>query len=273
MRSAFATKSGWDQRIARSEELAKSYPFASEILSFYREIALFQKDLYRYLEKSTYHPVENTPNLPDHWDAFVLLPHFQPVLYVTARAGPGPLAQLASELSDAGPAVWEPLLDDHWKTEHADDDGSSLSHSFFAHAFFQPYAEYLAAQADSVSNYTRAVCPFCSRKPALGILRPEGDGAKRSLLCSLCSTEWEYRRIVCPACGEQDVDKLPIYTANEFEQIRVEACDTCKVYIKTVDLTKNGRAVPVVDELAAIPLTLWAAEKGYTKLQANLLGT
>jgi len=28
-----------------------------------------------------------------------------------------------------------------------------------------------------------------------------------------------------------------------------------------------------VDELAAIPLSLWAQEKGYSKLQANLLGT
>jgi FdhE protein len=52
----------------------------------------------------------------------------------------------------------------------------------------------------------------------------------------------------------------------------VEACETCKRYLKTVDLTKNGLAIPEVDELAAIPLSLWAQEKGYTKLQTNLLG-
>lgn len=28
----------------------------------------------------------------------------------------------------------------------------------------------------------------------------------------------------------------------------------------------------VVDELAAIPLSLWASENGYTKLNPNLLG-
>jgi formate dehydrogenase maturation protein FdhE len=39
-----------------------------------------------------------------------------------------------------------------------------------------------------------------------------------------------------------------------------------------VDLTKNGHAVPVVDELATIPLNLWAQEHGYTKVQPNLLG-
>jgi len=35
----------WDQRIDRAKELAEVYPFASEILSFYAEIASFQKSL------------------------------------------------------------------------------------------------------------------------------------------------------------------------------------------------------------------------------------
>jgi FdhE protein len=92
------------------------------------------------------------------------------------------------------------------------------------------------------------------------------------LICSLCATEWGYRRIVCPACGEESVDKLPVYIAEELPHVRVEACDTCRHYIKTIDLTKDGRAMPVVDELAAIPLSLWASENRYTKWSANLLG-
>jgi len=102
-----------------------------------------------------------------------------------------------------------------------------------------------------------------------------GDGGKRSLVCSLCATEWDFRRIVCPTCGEENVDKLPVFAANGVDAlsyIRVEACDTCHHYLKTIDMTKNGHAVPVVDELAAIPLSLWAADKGYSKLVANLLG-
>ena len=34
---------------------------------------------------------------------------------------------------------------------------------------------------------------------------------------------------------------------------------------------KNGLAVPVVDEIAAIPLDLWAQGRGYSKLQVNLM--
>jgi formate dehydrogenase maturation protein FdhE len=43
--------------------------------------------------------------------------------------------------------------------------------------------------------------------------------------------------------------------------------------VRTVDLTKDGHAIPLVDDLAAIPLSLWAHEKGYLRLQPNLLGT
>jgi len=51
----------------------------------------------------------------------------------------------------------------------------------------------------------------------------------------------------------------------------VEACDRCRSYIKTVDMTKSGRAEPIVDEMASIPLDLWAQKQGYTNLQPNLL--
>jgi len=78
--------------------------------------------------------------------------------------------------------------------------------------------------------------------------------------------------MLCPACGEENVENLVIYTADQFLHIRIEACDSCRHYIKTIDLTKNGNAVPIVDDLAAIPLSLWAEENGYSKVQANILG-
>jgi len=115
-------------------------------------------------------------------------------------------------------------------------------------------------------------CPLCDGAPHLGVMRPEGDAAKRLLQCSFCATEWDFTRIVCPACGEEDEKKVFFYSANGFEHIRVEACDSCKTYLLSVDLTKNGRAVPVVDEIAAVPLNLWARENGYSKLHPNLMG-
>lgn len=132
--------------------------------------------------------------------------------------------------------------------------------TFYARALVEPYA----ARLDE--------CPWRGHKPQVAILRPEGYGAKRSLECALCSAEWAFPRVECPACGERDFEKLAVYTAPEFEHIRIDACESCRRYLKTVDLSKNGLAVPVVDELAVVPLDLWAAEQGYVKMQANLLG-
>jgi FdhE protein len=144
-------------------------------------------------------------------------------------------------------------------------------HAFYSRVMAQADAEERAHHA-KIAASVQPVCPFCGEKPVAAVLRPEGDGAKRFLLCSLCFTEWEFRRLLCPNCGEEDKEKLPVYTAEEFPHVRVEACDTCKVYLKAVDLTKNGLAVPEVDELASVVLDIWASEHGYTKLQTNLFG-
>jgi formate dehydrogenase maturation protein FdhE len=149
----------------------------------------------------------------------------------------------------------------------------SLFERFCAQAFLQPYAELLADQAKvPTPPVRRPTCPYCGSPPLVGVLRQEGDGAKRSLLCSFCRIEWDYLRIACPACEESREQKLCVYTTPAFECVRVEACDTCRAYIETVDLTRNGLAVPEVDELAAIPLALWADERGYKKVARNIIG-
>jgi len=114
---------------------------------------------------------------------------------------------------------------------------------------------------------------LCGGRPLFGVLRLEGDGGKRCMVCSFCGYEWEFRRILCPTCGEEEEKKLPVYVAEQFPHVRVEPCDTCKFFVRTIDLTKDGHAVPVVDDLAAIPLTLWAHELGYSRLEPNLLGS
>jgi FdhE protein len=66
---------------------------------------------------------------------------------------------------------------------------------------------------------------------------------------------------------------LPVYIAELFPHVRVESCETCKHFLRTFDLTKDGNAVPLVDDLAALPLSFWAEEQGYQRIQGNLLGT
>ena len=128
-----------------------------------------------------------------------------------------------------------------------------------------------AACAKIPAGITRNTCPFCGERPVAAVRRPEGEGGKRGLVCSLCFTEWEFRRLLCPYCGEEDHQKLPIYTSPEFPHVHVEACDACGHYLKAVDLTVDGYAVAEVDEMAAVALDLWAAENGLTKISRNIL--
>jgi FdhE protein len=247
----------WDQRTQRADELAAAHPFAAEVLRFYQRVAAFQKGLYWYLQESS----------ASDFDA--LLPKLPEFLSEIEISGPEPIARSAREWKERDADRSRELLAFHWRSASP---GTS-SEATLAWLFLQPYAEHLAERTEHVHEQAAsALCPFCSRRPVVGVLRPEGDGAKRSLICSMCATEWPFGRILCPACGEESVDKLAIYTADQFRHVRVEACDTCGCYIKTVDLTKNGRAVPIVDELASIPLNLWAQEHRYVKVQANIVG-
>ena len=95
---------------------------------------------------------------------------------------------------------------------------------------------------------------------------------RRLLLCSLCSSEWVFPRSTCPSCGEARADRLQYHVTDFWPHIRIEECGSCHTYIKAIDLREDGRAVPVVDELASVELDLWVSDKGFEKLQRNLLG-
>ncbi|HEU5415940.1 MAG TPA: formate dehydrogenase accessory protein FdhE [Candidatus Angelobacter sp.] len=253
-------KSSWDLRIARASELLQKPSAATELLKFYEQLARLQKSIYEELSAYEDHNLE------------VLIPFFRELLALTNEKGSPQLRAAADQLANVGKEDWLELLQAVWQHQ-AEAQNLAPEYLFFANALLQPYAELLAEKATGVQEGTTPpLCPFCGSKPQVAVLRPEGDGGKRNLICSLCSTEWSYRRQLCPGCGEEHKDKLPVFVANEFDYVRVDACDTCKSYIKSIDLTKNGRAVPVVDELATISLNFWAQEKSYHKLAPNLFG-
>ena len=70
------------------------------------------------------------------------------------------------------------------------------------------------AARSTAQRQRQARCPFCNALPVVGVLREAGHGAKRTLVCALCLVEREYLRVVCPSCGEQQFDALPVYTAD-----------------------------------------------------------
>jgi hypothetical protein len=299
MNNSFATRlheneemneAKWDRRIRRANELASSYSFSAEGLRYYARVATFQKKLYGEIEKAFADSPKISADRPlrDELDLFLLLPKFPGFLSLIRQIAPAPLAHAAANLAQNGPAAWQRAIEDFWyrdpelaagldDTEQAQpNDSSAVTYSdrVLAWIFLQPYAECLADHRErAFLDGTPLTCPLCGGKPAVGVLRSEGDGAKKSLICMLCAHEWLFRRIYCPACGEEREPQMGYYSAPEIAHVRVDVCDTCHTYLKSIDLTKTGLAVAIVDELATIPLDLWAREHGYEKLQINLLGT
>jgi FdhE protein len=249
----------FDKRIARASELAESRPAAHDFLKFYVKLAQFQKPVFEEL------------NLKEGTCVRDLIRYFPAFLEFVRSSGLDPLIDFANRNLGSVEAQEELLLK-YWEGGGAGALKESGEAAFFARVLLQPFAESLANRCRMDFQPDKPTCPFCNAKPVTAVLRGEGDGAKRWLLCSVCSTEWPFRRVVCPNCGQQDKDKLPIYTAAGLDYVRVEACDVCRAYIKSVDLTKDGLAIPVVDELATVALNIWADEHGYTKLECNLLG-
>jgi formate dehydrogenase maturation protein FdhE len=277
----------WDYRIRRASELAASYPFAAEGLRYYGSLATFQKNVYGEIQKvlADAPRISSDRPLRDELDFFLLLPKFPKFLSTIQKIAPTALAQSAATLAMKGSAAWQQAIEDFWyrdpelpgteddRQDESFESDASASERALAWTFLQPYAEYLADHREVTTvDGTPSTCPLCGGKPAVGVFRREGDGAKKSLICMLCAHEWDFRRIYCPACGEEREPQMAYYSAPEIPHVRVDVCDTCHTYLKSVDLTKTGLAVAIVDELATIPLDLWAREHGYEKLQINLLG-
>ena len=270
----------WDQRIARARELALEQASAREALTFYAGLAEYQRALFltaRYVRGAA-----DFAGAVDVAAASAAVPDF--LVWLEGNA-PERLALMAGSLRDEV-TEWDARMREYLERgnpgDAAEDEERSVAEprAFVTEAVLQPFAE--AAAIDRREDSGRAPkrtgrrpsrCPVCSGPPYLGILREEGQGARRTLLCGCCVTEWEYLRVVCPKCLEERFDALPVYTADTFPHVRIEACDTCHRYLKTIDLTRNGLAVPLVDDIASLSLDLWAGEKGYRRLRANLLRT
>ena len=119
-------------------------------------------------------------------------------------------------------------------------------------------------------------CPACGGPPQVSVFVDSGEAlvtGQRRLVCARCANEWVYPRMTCVACGETESSKLVVLAdPQQLPHLRIDACECCKRYIVSVDARLEGNAVPVVDEIAAIPLDIAAAERGFTKVTPNLMG-
>jgi FdhE protein len=257
----------WDTRVLRAEKLARDSEPTKEILTFYARLLQSQKEVDEFLRSRR----DWLPSGSLAEDLPVVRECLPTILSTVEANGPAPLADEARSLLSAPDETVDEMLLEYWRSP-------SDTH-FFAKAFLQPYARWLAESGgqplDRPFETAERRCPFCGGMPQVSFLKirdPTSESGNRNLVCATCTTNWSFRRVACAYCAEERPTKLGYFHTPEYDHIRVEACDTCKHYIKGVDLTRLGFAVPLVDEVAAAALDVWAEEHGYTKIELNLVG-
>ena len=255
----------WEKLVRRADRLA-TYDGASEPVVFYAQLLRLQSDFYRFLN-------ECRPTGTLESDLESITDGGRALLRSVATFGPEPLRRRAeSFLRD--PLALHGELREYRRTRSAE--------LFFPKALLQPYFQWLiraGATGDAGVSHrpgesAERRCPWCGGSPQLVWFDPEGagTGARRRLLCATCLTNWPCRRVVCVACGVEDERQLSAYSARELPHVRVDTCERCRTYIKTIDLSRLGLAEPLVDEVAAGALDVWARERDYRKIELNLVG-
>ena len=112
-------------------------------------------------------------------------------------------------------------------------------------------------------TWLKEYCPVCGSLPFLSLLKEEVG--KRYLLCSYCGYQWRIERLICPFCGNKEQESLQYFYGEGEETYRIDLCEKCHQYIKTIDLRIIGESDPSLEDLATLHLDILASQKGYKR--------
>lgn len=256
----------FERRAERADELREHAPAAAEALAFAAGLCRAQARTAGALEDA-----HRDAHLTGHLerDAERLIAAADVVLRHAADSGPAPLAEHARERLEDDARTARARLLAYWGAERTADE------DYLSRAQLRPYASLLRSLDIGLDRPRgRFGCPTCGGRPWVAVRR-EGSalgGARRVLACALCAGEWTVARIQCPFCAEDNPYALPAFSSNRHPGIRIEACETCRRYVKSIDLAVEPRALPEIDDLASLKLDLWAREQGFERLEPGLAG-
>lgn len=104
-------------------------------------------------------------------------------------------------------------------------------------------------------------CPVCGSQAAIARVgaSTETQGGAKTLWCGQCGTVWDYDRIRCARCGTHNQSHLHYYHIEGDDAHRINTCDECGNYIRTV--FQEDVLVPScyeVEDIVMAPLDLVA---------------
>ena len=141
--------------------------------------------------------------------------------------------------------------------------GNTLS--FISYNSLKPSLSICADQLSFYLNkddpWLKGYCPICGSLPVISILKSGGD---RALICSFCWHPWSVKRVYCPFCENRDSQTQQYFYHEGEKEFRVDLCDSCKKYVKTLDSRETERMIyPPLEQISTLHLDFKANEMGY----------
>jgi|GEM_PF-2403900 FdhE protein len=128
----------------------------------------------------------------------------------------------------------------------------------------EKYSECINSAID-LNAWENGCCPVCGHLPGLAELKKTSTGRQRFLFCSLCHTSWPFQRLKCPYCDNVEDKETGYLSLPDEENYRVDVCNSCKSYIKTV-INNNADLSPVLLDWSSQNVDDSAVQKGYKRV-------
>ena len=270
------------------EDYKAANPYYTELLDIMADILILREEYHINMKDSIFHVDENLitqkmeGGLPlidfagKKYDLTRPKEYFNSLISIAERRMPE-VAQNIIDIIKSPQFDWEKIIRasfDH-KIEVTDAQGLSAGHEaeenidlidLFTEESLRPELESVAQKYGEIvekSGWSEGYCPICGKEPKIGEIRNEEEG-KRYLFCHQCGFKWYFHRIKCPFCGNEEQHSLAYFEVEGEERYRVDVCNKCRRYIKTVELTKSSEEPNLdVEDIATLHLDMIAYDEGY----------
>ncbi len=275
------------------EQLEKSDQFAAEFINFYQQLLLLQHQSKKLINKEKLSLLASSVDLEQRLVAgrpLVETTNF----YIDQQFAAAMVHDLTTVLRQSRPkeqaetiVAFEAALSqnkvnlvDFLKNFIGEERGyfQELEQSFhinfellifMARTIAQPLLEVhrQVLQPDTqqmAEHWSRPFCPTCGSVAAMA--RLEKEVGQKILWCSVCNSQWNFQRLQCPFCLNAEQSQLRYFFIQETSPYRVDVCDKCKHYIKTVDERKLSGARDIfmnIEDLLSLNLDHQAEAEGY----------
>jgi FdhE protein len=258
-------------------------PHYGELLDILEEILILREE-YRRKMKNVIFPIDEglmetkiTGGLPlidfsaGTFDLTEPRKYFTVLLKIAEKRAPGETKEVLQMIQD-GTFNFDKMISDSFNSlqedeevsEDIDDDVIDLVDLFLEESLRPALEKVVEKYGKSIAKagWAEGYCPICGKEPKIGEIREE-EG-RRFLFCTQCGFEWRFMRIKCPFCGNEEQQTLAYFSIEGEEKYRVDVCNECKRYIKTVDFRETEEEADLdVEDIATLHLDMLANEEGY----------